>query len=172
MTWIDRVEAYLDELEVSADGLTRQMKDMRVDQIPPARQDSQSQSGLESSLADKVNEGTQRLAEALADLEKKVTQRETLLRAEDAPASGLTLLEKLESLNDQRSDFLRQRGEMIAEMIADINNHAVSLFDCQFHLANLTHDVVRIMAGVSEPTTYGATSGAEKLGGNLFSESA
>ncbi len=172
MTWIDRVEAYLDELEVSADGLTRQMKDMRVDQVPPARQDSQSQSGLETSLADKVNEGTQRLAEALADLEKKVTQRETLLRAEDAPASGLTLLEKLESLNDQRSDFLRQRGEMIAEMIADINNHAVSLFVCQFHLANLTHDVVRIMAGVSEPTTYGATSGAEKLGGNLFSESA
>ena len=46
MTWIDRVEAYLDELEVSADGLTRQMKDMRVDQIPPARQHSQSQSAL------------------------------------------------------------------------------------------------------------------------------
>lgn len=58
MTWIDRVEAYLDELEVSADGLTRQMKDMRVDQIPPARQDSPSQSGLETRLADKVNEGT------------------------------------------------------------------------------------------------------------------
>ena len=74
MTWIDRVEAYLDELEVSADGLTRQMKDMRVDQVPPARQDSQSQSGLETSLAEKVNEGTQRLAEALSDLEK-VTQR-------------------------------------------------------------------------------------------------
>ena len=110
------------------------MKDMRVDQIPPARQDSQSQSGLETRLADKVYEGTQRLAEALSDLEKKVTQRETLLRAEDAPASGLTLLEKLESLNYQRSDFLRQRGEMIAEMIADINNHAVSLFVCSFIL--------------------------------------
>ena len=72
---------------------------------------------------------TQRLAEALADLEKKVTQRETLLRG---GCSGIRFDMRKAQYND-RQWFSRQRGEMIAEMIADINNHAVSLFVCQFH---------------------------------------
>ena len=130
------------------------------------------QPGVDGTLAVTVNEGTKRLAASLAELETRVAQREVLLRATDAPQSGLTLTAKLESSKDQRSKMLGQRCELIGEMMAEINNQAVSLFVCQFHLANLTEDVVRIMAGVSEPTTYGNGNKPETLGGNLFSESA
>ena len=172
MVWLNRVEAYLDDLEVVADGLSRQIKQMQVDQVPAPRAGTEMQSGIDGSLAVTVNEGTRRLAASLADLETRVAQREVLLRAADAPQAGLTLTGKLESLRDQRSKMLGQRCELISEMMADINNHAVSLFVCQFHLANLTDDVVRIMAGVSEPITYGKGNKPETLGGNLFSESA
>jgi hypothetical protein len=111
------------------------------------------------------------LASSLAESENRVAQREALLRAVDAPQTGLTLTGRLDSLTDQRSKMLGQRCELISEMMADTNNHAVSLFVCQFHLANLTDDVVRIMEGVSEPITYGNGNKPETLGGNLFSES-
>ena len=172
MVWLNRVEAYLDDLEVVADGLSRQIKQMQVDQVPASRNSTGMQSGVDGSLAVTINEGTRKLAAALADLENRVAQREVLLRAADAPQSGLTLTEKLESSKDQRSRMLGERCALIGEMMADINNHAVSLFVCQFHLANLTDDVVRIMAGVSEPSTYGNGHKPETLGGNLFSESA
>jgi hypothetical protein len=172
MVWLNRVEAYLDELEVVADGLSRQMKQIQVDQVPKAKSDSEQNIGVDGSLAVTVNAGTKQIAECLSDLENRVAQREVLLRAADAPQPGLTLSEKLGSLKDQRSTRLRQRCELIGEMMADINNHAVSLFICQFHLANITDDVVRIMAGVSEPTTYGNESKPSPLGGNLFNESA
>ena len=32
MEWLNRVEAYFDDLEVVADGLSRQIKQMQVDQ--------------------------------------------------------------------------------------------------------------------------------------------
>jgi hypothetical protein len=172
MTWLNRVEAYLDDLEVAADGLARQMKQMKVDQVPESRGDGEQQIRGDGSLVDTVNVGTQQLTNCLAKVESKVAQREVLLRAADAPQAGLTLSEKLESLRDQRSTGLHRRCELIGEMMADINNHALSLFVCQFHLANITDDVVRIMAGVSEPATYGNGIKQDTLGGNLFNESA
>ena len=172
MVWLNRVEAYLDDLELAADGLARQMKQMKVDQVPPPRNGSDSQGGIDGSLAVSVNAATEQLAACLSELEGKVAQRELLLRATDAPQAGLTLSEKLEHVKDPRGRGLHQRCELISEMMADINNHALSLFVCQFHLANLTDDVVRLMAGVPEPTTYGNSSKPETLGGNLFNESA
>ena len=94
------------------------------------------------------------------------------MRASDAPQAGLTLNEKLEAVRDPRARGLQQRCDLISEMMVDINNHALSLFVCQFHLANLTDDVVRLMAGVPEPTTYGGSCKSDALGGNLFNESA
>ena len=37
MVWLNRVEAYIDDLELAADGLARQMKQMKVDQVPAAK---------------------------------------------------------------------------------------------------------------------------------------
>ena len=172
MVWLNRVEAYIDDLELAADGLARQMKQMKVDQVPAPKTGSEMQAGIDGSLAVSVNAATERLATCLAELEGKVAQRELLLRAADAPQAGLTLSEKLEGVRDPRGRGLHQRCELIREMMADINNHALSLFVCQFHLANLTDDVVRLMAGVPEPTTYGNSNKPETLGGNLFNESA
>ena len=176
MVWLNRVEAYIDDLELAADGLARQMKQMKVDQVPAAKSGAKSgaetQAGIDGSLAVIVNAATERLAACLSELEGKVAQRELLLRAADAPQAGLTLSEKLEGVRDPRGRGLHQRCELISEMMADINNHALSLFVCQFHLANLTDDVVRLMAGVPEPTTYGNSNKPETLGGNLFNESA
>lgn len=172
MGWLTRVEAYLNELEVAADELARHMKQMKVDQVPTPQTGSEARVGIDGSLAVSVNAATEQLAGCLSDLEGKVAQRELLLRASDAPQMGLTLAEKLEASKDPRSRGLHQRCQMISEMMSDINNHALSLFVCQFHLANLTDDVVRVMAGVPEPTTYGDKSRSETLGGNLFNESA
>ncbi|MAI34727.1 MAG: hypothetical protein CMM07_24055 [Rhodopirellula sp.] len=172
MVWLNRVEAYLDDLEVAADELARQMKQMKVDQVPASKGDATTSGGIDGSLAVGVNAATERLASCLSELEGKVAHRERLLRAADAPESGLTLSEKLEAGREPRSRSLYRRCETISEMMADINNHALSLFVCQFHLANLTDDVVRLMAGVSEPTTYGDSRKPDKLGGNLFNESA
>lgn len=172
MVWLNRVEAYIDDLELAADGLARQMKQMKVDQVPAPKTGSEMQAGIDGSLAVSVNAATERLAACLSELEGKVAQRELLLRAADAPQAGLTLSEKLEGVKDPRGRGLHQRCELISEMMADINNHALSLFVCQFHLANLTDDVVRLMAGVPEPTTYGNSNKPETLGGNLFNESA
>ncbi len=172
MVWLNRVEAYIDDLELAADGLARQMKQMKVDQVPAPKTGSEMQAGIDGSLAVSVNAATERLAACLSELEGKVAQRELLLRAADAPQAGLTLSEKLEGVRDPRGRGLHQRCELISEMMADINNHALSLFVCQFHLANLTDDVVRLMAGVPEPTTYGNSNKPETLGGNLFNESA
>lgn len=172
MVWLNRVEAYLDELEVAADGLARHMKQMKVDQVPSSPRGSDVQGAIDGSLAVVVNAATEKLAGCLSELEGKVAQRELLLRAPDAPPAGLTLAEKLDAVRDPRSRGLHQRCELISEMMADINNHALSLFVCQFHLANLTDDVVRLMAGVAEPTTYGKSAKPDSLGGNLFNESA
>ena len=172
MVWLNRVEAYIDDLELAADGLARQMKQMKVDQVPAPKTGAEMQAGIDGSLAVSVNAATERLAACLSELEGKVAQRELLLRAADAPQAGLTLSEKLEGVRDPRGRGLHQRCELIREMMADINNHALSLFVCQFHLANLTDDVVRLMAGVPEPTTYGNSNKPETLGGNLFNESA
>ncbi len=172
MVWLNRVEAYLDELEVAADRLGRQIKQMKVDQVPEPRSGSDTRVGIDGSLAVTVNAATDQLSVCLSELESKVAQRELLLRATDAPQVGLTLNEKLDAFRDPRGRGLQQRCELISQMLADINNHALSLFVCQFHLANLTDDVVRLMAGVPEPTTYGNSSKSEALGGNLFNESA
>lgn len=171
MVWLNRVEAYLDDLEVAADGLARQMKQMKVDQVPEPRDDSKMQRGIDGSLAVSVNAATEQLAECLSELEVKVAQRQLLLKATDAPESGGTLSEKLEAVTGPRSRSLHRRCVAISEMMGEINNHALSLFVCQFHLANLTDEVVRLMAGVSEPTTYGNSGKPDTLGGSLFNES-
>ena len=171
MGWQERVAAYLEELELVTTELAAQIRRVEVDQIPQAQTTVLSETRLNTSEAGVLDSGTQDLAGCLVELEDKVAQRELLLRAADAPDAGLTLAEKLLALGDQRSLALRDRCETIGELIADTNNRAVSLFVCQFHLANLTDEIVRVMAGVPEPKTYSTTTKQTALGGNIFNES-
>ena len=95
MVWLNRVEAYLDDLELAVDGLARQIKQMKVDQVPAPRIGSDAGRGIDGSMARSITSATERLSFFLTELESKVAQRELLLRAPDAPQTGLTLNEKL-----------------------------------------------------------------------------
>ena len=172
MVWQERVAAYLEELERVTSELSTQIQRVEVDQIPQSPTAAPIEQGVDAAEAPVVDSDIQALAICLRDLEEKVSQRELLLRAVDGPEDGLTLSQKLAALGDQQSLALQERCVRVSEMIADINNRAVSLFVCQFHLANLTDEIVRIMAGVPEPKTYSTGTKQTALGGNLFNESA
>ena len=47
MVWLNRVEAYLDDLELAVDGLARQIKQMKVDQVPAPRIGSDAGRGID-----------------------------------------------------------------------------------------------------------------------------
>jgi len=171
MIWLERVAAYLDELERVTQALSTQIQRVEVEQL--AQSTTVTSAATEGEMSDpEVDDCIPALAACLCDLEEKVSQRELLLRATDGPEDGMTLSEKLAALGDRRSLALQERCTSVAEVIADINNRAVSLFVCQFHLANLTDEIVRIMAGVTEPKTYCTGTKQTALGGNLFNESA
>lgn len=151
--WVDRVTLYLDELE-AATGAIDDILAATMVQTPSAEPDA-------------VDDASSELTEALAQLEVRVAQRETLLQAADVPAKGLTLTQVIGELPGQEG--LARRCDQIAEQIAMANQRAVSLFVCQYHLSDLTTDIVRLLSGASCPPTYGHDT-QERSGGALFNE--
>ena len=160
-SWYARVQCYLDDLEAIALQIDRTLEETRVE--------TKRLDALE------VQKANTRLLEALAALESKIEQRQSLLSAADAPKSGTTLTEKLQSCGDSSDEKLVARCRRVSEMISSINYRAISLFVCQFHLSQLSTDVVRLLAGQASPATYGAPTQAEKpgdLAGGLLDEAA
>jgi hypothetical protein len=154
--WIRRVEDYIDQLQSLVDEVDAIFQQTQVDVTKPE--------------PESVQESAARLQDRLGDLERKVAERDQLLRADDAPSSGLTLIEKLGNSNHHE---LAERAERVAQQIGLAHQQSMSLFVCQFHLANLTTDLVRILTGADQPATYGG-SGTSRLTpqGGLFNESA
>lgn len=115
-----------------------------------------------------------RLREALQQLEVQVANRQQLLQASDAPQHGETLIAKLHAGEAPLTSELAARAETLAATINEINHRAVSLFVCQYHLADLSNEIVRILSGSTAPATYGNTSPAanQSGGGTLFNEAA
>lgn len=160
-TWFQRVEDYLDELEQTIvaieDNMSRAMVETR---------------GLDVS---QVQAMQAELNDLLGSLEAKVAERAVLLDATDAPEIGRNLREKIQVDSNPRSPLVADRCQSLARTIANINQQAVSLFVCQFQLSQFSGNVVRLLAGHSEPATYDASRGGEKsenLGGGLFDEAA
>ncbi len=154
--WAHRVETYMDQLQSLVD---------QVDVIF-------EQTNVDSSKLDPTNteEATANLQEQLSSLEQKVADREELLRADDAPSGGLTLYDKLSEVNEFD---LAERADRLAEQISLTHQRAMSRFVCQFHLSNLTTDLVRILTGSDGPETYGGPGTASIVPqGGLFNESA
>ena len=109
------------------------------------------------------------------DAVEEIAEREQLLCAEDAPQLGVTLTEKIQHDAHPRSQALAERCRAVSAMISTVNQRAISLFVCQFHLAQLGSDIVRLLAGQTSPPTYQAPNRSEKssdLGGGLFNEAA
>jgi hypothetical protein len=160
-SWYSRVQSYLDDLE----GIARQ-----IDQ-------TLEQTGVETKRLDaaEVEQANSRLLEALAALESKVDQRQSLLSAADAPKLGTVLTEKLQRCGEPAGEILVARCRSVSDMISSINQRAISLFVCQFQLAQLSTDIIRLLAGQDAPATYNAPTRAEKpgdLAGGLLDEAA
>ena len=157
MTWLQQVENYLDRLEEVTQTLSDHVGRTQIDS--------------RELRVDEIETATLAMAETLRELEQRVARREELLADTQAPIQGATLIEKLSHLRDARSEEVGKRCESVSARIAETNHQAVSLFVCQFHLAGMSGDIVRILAGASSPETYGDSEGTLP-GGNLFNESA
>ena len=137
--WTSRVQEYVDELELAAGQIDRLLKQCRVD--------------TESVKTAKVQVVMQQISEHLATLEELVARREALLEADDAPHRGHTLTDKLQSMAADHASLI-ERCEQVARLVADVNHRAVSLFVCQFHLAEFGNQLIRIVAGEETKGTY------------------
>ncbi len=157
--WPERVETYVDQVEQIAITI-----ELILDQIK-----------LESAGGNSgnVQESTTDLEQALVKLEQKIAEREELLRDPDAPVQGATLAEKLAGTGRDQDSQLASRCEQIADLIGSTHYRAISIFVCQFHLAEFSTELVRLMVGASLPATYGAPNECSTPpGGGLFNKSA
>lgn len=165
--WRERLLTYLNALESSVFEVKQILEQAKVD---TARVD-QTQLKL---LMDQ-------LQEALARFEIFVAKRQELLDADDAPvgqASGkvaTTLSEMLRQTGSIQDAELADHCDGVSAQIEQTHHHALSLFVCQYHLADFTSDVVRSLAGIKPPSTYsqGVEQSTDVNGsGGLFNEAA
>ncbi|MDG2224058.1 MAG: hypothetical protein P8L85_21940 [Rubripirellula sp.] len=137
--WTSQVQDYVDELGSTAKQIDRLLKQCRVD--------------TESVKTAELQAVMQQVSEQLATLEEFVARREDLLESADAPQSGHTLTAKLQSLEGDHRPLV-ERCEQVSRLVADVNHRAVSLFVCQFHLAEFGNQLIRIVAGEEAKGTY------------------
>ena len=160
--WQGRVIQYVDEVAAVAESMNLILDDTRVGVHQDEEQAARS---------------TARLQEQLETLESLVAARETLLRAEDAPEQGLTLSEKLLSRRRIDDARLAKRCDEVSRAIEATHERAMALFVCQYHLADLTQDLVRAMMGFQGTQTYTRDGSdlnpkTKSHGGGLFDEAA
>ena len=113
----------------------------------------------------------QQVSEHLAVLEDLVARREELLKSCDAPQRGHSLTEKLQSMEEDHGPLL-ERFDQVSRLVAEVNHRAVSLFVCQFHLAEFGNQLIRIVAGEEAIGTYcvDGSESAPGAGGGLLDD--
>jgi len=159
-SWHDRVKEYVDELEAAAKQIDALLHKCRID--------------TENVQSDEVQSTMQRLTTQLAALENMVVKREELLESDEAPSRGHTLTEKLQTTRSSEDARLAKRCGDVAHLVADVNHRAISIFICQYHLAEFGNQLIRIVAGEEAKPTYKMDGGKEDhgRGGGLFNEAA
>ncbi len=155
--WHHRVSQYLDGLESVALEISSHLENSQVATV---------------AGDPTVQHSTDRLRDALAELEKKIAAREELLKAPNAPVGGSTLTDKLKRSDAAGSDEVAARCDRVAESIALANHRAVALFVCQYHLADFSAEIIRLLSGADAPATYGGSNSQPSGGGTLFNEAA
>ncbi|TWT82625.1 hypothetical protein CA13_40880 [Planctomycetes bacterium CA13] len=161
-TWSQRVTKYVDELEQVAETIEMILSQTRI---------------VTTELdAPGVNHNQIELVTAVGQLESMVASRETLLAADDAPSKGTTLVEKLASSRSQADTVLMNRCQEVSAIVSTAHQHALSLFVCQYHLANFSGDIVRMLSGTDAPPTYRSSAAGNESrqhgGGRLFNDAA
>ena len=160
--WTTRVAHYVDDVANVAESMNLILDETRV--------------GINLD-EEQTARCTARLQEQLETLESLVANREELLRAHDAPQEGLTLSQKLLHSRHIDNARLAKRCEEVSAAIEATHERAMALFVCQFHLADLTNDLVRTMMGFQNTETYERDGSdlnrkPESHGGGLFDEAA
>lgn len=160
--WNSRVAQYTDEMEAIAEKIDLILDDMRV--------------GTSKVDAEEVAASTTQLEASLQELEDMVSNRDQLLRDPDAPPVGLTLTTKLKSTFRIEDARLAKRCTEVSQKIELTHQRAMALFVCQFHLSDLTTDIVKTLAGREQNSTYqndGKPNESQSSGGGgLFDEAA
>lgn len=159
--WTERVSDYLDQLQNCVERLDDALDEMRV--------------GTRRLEMNQVNQSHVHLAAALEDLESLIAEREDLIRATDAPASGITIREILAKQDDLFSKTLSQRCQRVSKDIDASRERAVALFVCQFHLADLSQSLLSLLRGTPGRATYDNASDVRKptdVGGSILNKSA
>jgi hypothetical protein len=160
--WTERVSDYLDQLQGCVERLDDALDEMRV--------------GTGRLEMVQVDQSHRHLAAALGDLELLIAAREDLIRASDAPASGMTIREILSKQDDTFSRSLSQRCLLVSKDIDASRERAVALFVCQFHLADLSQSLLSLLRGTTGlQATYDNVSDVRRptdMGGSILNKSA
>ena len=139
-SWTMRVADYLGELSGVVDAMQHTLAQFRP-------QDAMTD-------VSRVNAHTARVAELAVQLESMVVTRQTLLVAQDAPQSGITLADKLRATPLDNHQVLAEQCDAINRALENAHQRAVALFTCQYHLAELSADILALIAGTLPPATY------------------
>lgn len=156
-TWTERVEDYVHQLQQTAETIDLILDETRL-----------STTQVKSP---EIEASTQELLTAIGHLEKLVDTREALLRADDAPAEGVTLTEKLFSTRRIDDGRLAKQCQEVARQVEMTHQRAVSLFVCQYHLSQLGSELLQLLSGSAAPDTYGQER-RPSSGGGLFNDAA
>ena len=187
--WTERVENYMGRLAELADLLDRRLDEVRLDALPHLGSGRTphppTDAGESAAAAEPAGEGLAALAAAVDRLEQMVSERENLLTSPDAPSTGGTLSEKLLATRRIREASLAKQAGEIGERVAGTHERAMSLFVCQFHLANFGEDVLRLLSGAPGAAGYGTPAPSRERstrtargqatrghGGGLFNDAA
>ena len=138
--WTSQVENYVETLDQLAERIDLILDDTRV--------------GTLAIKSKQIDESTVQLQVALAELEGMVAKRDDLLRLPEAPQDGTTLTAKLKSTFHIDDARLAKRCEEVSQRIKLTHERAVALFVCQFHLSDLTSDILKTISGSQTPDTY------------------
>jgi len=160
--WIDRVADYLDQLEFCVERLNTALDEMRL--------------GTKQLQLPQLESAHTQLSDALRDLESLIAAREGLIHADDVPNPGLSIREILGVATDLLSRELSRRCIRLAKDVDLSRERAVSLFVCQFHLADLSENLLALLRGTPGPrSTYSNGQDVRRpatMGGSILNKSA
>ena len=158
--WVTAVENYLDQLGRSVERLAGLLSELRLSvmQTPDEK--------LASSLV-AVTETVQRMETLLAG-------REELLIADNAPAIGNTLREKLRGIANIRAARTAAEAEALGSRVSTVHGKAMSLFVCGFHLTQWASHMVRVHTQTVGQPTYDrdGRSDQDPRSGGIFEDAA
>jgi len=160
--WIDRVADYLDQLEFCVTRLNSALDEMRL--------------GTKQLKLPQLESAHSSLSNALRDLESLIAAREGLIHADDVPYTGASIREILGHSTDILSRELNRRCIRLSKDVDLSRERAVSLFVCQFHLADLSENLLALLRGAPGPrATYSNGQDVRRpatMGGSILNKSA